>query len=154
VIALSVALGGSALAATAITSKKDVNKKGNLTKNAVDTKNIAGQAVTSGKLKNNGIKEKDYKDESVSSSKLGPITKVSETSPPAAVPPISATATCPDGSKVVGGGYSTAPPYDAIAGIPGAVVNRSERSNNGWTAHAMATEVGDTVTAIAYCLSS
>jgi hypothetical protein len=118
----------------------------------------------SGKLKNNGIKEKDYKDESVSSSKLGDesvtssklgsITKVSETSPPATVEPISATATCPDGSKVVGGGFSTAPPYDALAGIPGAVVNRSERSNNGWTAHAMATELGDTVTATAYCLSS
>jgi hypothetical protein len=143
-IALSVALGGSALAATAITSK-DVNNKGNLTKNAVDTKNIAGKAVTAKKLAKGAVKEKKIKDGAVSSSKLGEITKVSETSPPAAVPAINATATCPDGSKVVGGGFST---------TPGLVVHNSERSNSGWRADATANAPGQTVTAHAYCLEN
>ena len=67
-IALSVALGGSALAATAITSKKDVNNKGNLTKKAVDTNNIAGKAVTAKKLAPGAAKAGKIADGAVSSS--------------------------------------------------------------------------------------
>ena len=151
IVAMFAALGGGAFAATATTSKDAVNKNGNLNKNVVKKKNIAKNAVVTGKIKNGKVTGSKLSDESVSASKLGSITEVTETSPPAQAPAITATATCPEGSQVVAGGYSTNPPYDE-ANV-GPVVHKSERSNNGWKADATAVDTGDTVTAKAYCLS-
>ena len=151
VIALSVALGGSALATSAITSK-DVNKKGNLKKNAVKKKNIAKNAVVTGKIKNEKVTGSKLSEGAVSAEKLGSITEVTSTPTPLTVGVTgTATATCPEGSKVVGGGFGVAPFAAATSfGIP----QESKRSNNGWSAKAIGQFGAETITAYAYCLTS
>jgi hypothetical protein len=149
VFALIVGVAGSAIAGPdALTSisknktkkianqqaKKQINKR-----TPWETGDIADNAISSSKLA----------DESVKSDELGEITKVEETSPPAAVPQISATADCPGGTKVISGGFevtSATDPFDPP--IP----TGDQRSNNGWEAKAIAQNAGDTVTAYAYCL--
>ena len=150
VVALVAALTGTAIAGpdafTSISknktkkiankqSKKQINKQ-----TPWSSDDIATDAISSSKLS----------DEAVKADELGEISKVEETSPPAAVPPINATADCPSDTKVISGGFkvTAADPDPDATPIP----TGDQRSNNGWAATAIAQTEGDTVTAYAYCL--
>ena len=171
VIALFVGLSGGAYAANkiganqikgkAVTTGKLAGKAvttGKLAGKSVKTGKLAGQAVTesklgdqsvtSSKLGDGSVTSSKLSDESVKSDELGEITKVEETSPPAAVPQINATADCPGDTKVISGGFE-------VTGIDPndpPISTEDQRSNNGWKASAIAQNAGDTVTAYAYCL--
>jgi hypothetical protein len=152
VIALFVGLSGAAYAGNKIGTNQIKGKAvttGKLAGKAVTNGKLAGQAVKSGKLADGAVTSSKLSDESVKSDELGEITKVEESSPPAAVPQINATADCPAGTKVMSGGFkvtSATNPDDPP--IP----TGDKRSNNGWEARAVAQNPGDTVTAYAYCL--
>lgn len=133
VMALVAALAGSAVAQQATTSAKPVTKK----KVKKISKKQANKAVDAALP--------------IGASELGSITETSETSTATVAPPISATATCPDGTKVLSGGYSASPL--TLAGS-GTIVHKSKKSDNGWTAEGMAIAPGDSITAHAYCLSA
>jgi hypothetical protein len=159
VLALVVGVAGSAVAGpdafTSISKKKtkkiakqQANKQINK-KKPWTTGDIADNAITSNKLQDDSVSTSKLTDESVKSDELGEITKVEETSPPAAVPEISAEADCPNGTKVISGGFEVFSPSDPFdPPIP----TGDQRSNNGWEANAIAQNAGDTVTAYAYCL--
>lgn len=131
--ALAVALSGTAYAATKI-----------------DTNDIKSKAVTKAKLDTEAVSTNRLKDGAVRSDKLGSITEVEETSPPAAQPAITATADCPDDSTVIGGGFraTSVDPVDPVIAV------RDQREDNGWQADGVAQQPGDTITAYAYCLES
>ena len=156
IVAMFAALGGGAFAATATTSKQAVNNKGNLNKNVVKKKNIANGAVVTKKLKDGKVTGSKLSDESVSASKLGSITTVTDSSNITFGPSGgTATATCPPGSKVIGGGWEGSPPSGGINVVP----HVDKKSGNGWTASAsLVTSNGAggprTLTAYAYCLDS
>jgi hypothetical protein len=126
--ALVVALGGTAYAATKI-----------------DTNDIKGKAVTKPKIDKEAVSTNRLRAGAVRAGQLGPITEVDETSPGATAPPITATADCPSGSTVIGGGFSSQPTGNVN-------VERSQRDGNGWKVDGLASAPGDTVTAYAYCL--
>jgi hypothetical protein len=131
--ALVVALGGTAYAATKI-----------------DTGDIKNKAVTKAKLDKDAVSTNRLKDGAVRAAKLGSITEVEETSPPSVVEEeaITATADCPEGSTVIGGGFRVdlGDPDDPV------LVVRDRREDNGWQADGSAQEPEDTITAYAYCL--
>jgi len=135
VLALVAALAGTAVAGPDATTS--VSKK--------KTKKIANKQAKKQINKTLPIDSSELADGAVSGSKLGPIEQVSQTSPGAAAPPIDATATCPSGSTVLGGGF------DASPGVSARV---SKRTDNGWRADGTATAAGQTITAYAYCLDS
>ena len=152
IVAMFAALGGGAFAATATTSKQAINKKGNLNKNVVKKKNIAKNAVVTSKIKEGKVTGSKLSDESVNASKLGLITEV--TSAPTTVsdtPPGigSATATCPEGTKVIGGGFNT-----NTVGLPtnAGVAIENRRTDNGWRAGIFAQGAPVELTVSAYCL--
>jgi hypothetical protein len=126
--ALVVALGGTAYAATKI-----------------DTEDIKSKAVTKKKLDTGAVSTNRLADGAVRAVKLGPITEVEETSPPATAPPITATADCPAGTTVISGGFRVDPTTNVT-------VERDRREDNGWQADGVASAPGDTITAYAYCL--
>ena len=148
VLALVVGIAGSATAGPdAFTSisksktKKIANKQAKKQINKQTpwgTDDIADGAISSSKLS----------DEAVKADELGEITKVEETSPPAAVPQINATADCPGDTKVTSGGFKVTGIDPNDPPIP----TGDQRSNNGWATTAIAQNAGDTVTAYAYCL--
>ncbi len=160
IVAMFAALGGGAFAATATTSKKALDNKGNLQKNVVKKKNIAKNAVVKSKIKNSAVTEKKLKGESVTSSKLGQgsvkasqvgsITEVS--SSPTTVPVNtlgSATVSCPADTKVISGGYGT----NSSAANQGLGVE-SRRTDNGWRARILANDDDTQLTAYAFCLEA
>lgn len=126
--ALVVALSGTAYAATKI-----------------DTDDIKNKAVTKQKLDKAAVSTNRIVDGAVRAAKLGSITEVEETSPPAAVPAITATAECPSGTTVISGGFRVDPTGNVR-------VERDRRDDNGWQADGVASAPGDTITAYAYCL--
>ena len=159
IIAMFAALGGGAFAATATTSKQALNNKGNLQKNVVKKKNIAKNAVVKAKIKNSAVTEKKLKGESVTSSKLGEgsvkasqlgsITEVTSTPTTVLEDTVgSATVSCPAGTKVTGGGFSTNSNGITNAGVK----TESRRTDNGWRASIFAFGDPVQVTAHAYCL--
>lgn len=131
--ALAVALSGTAYAATKI-----------------DTDDIKNKAVTKQKLDKAAVSTNRIVDGAVRAAKLGPITEVEETSPPAAVPAITATAECPAGTTVISGGFrvDSNDPGDPV------IIVRDRREDNGWQADAIAQSPGETVSAYAYCLEA
>lgn len=172
-IALFVALGSGAYAANKVGTNQIKNKavtKQKLAGKSVTKVKLADEAVTTRKLQfaavgpnqlgfeavttsnvNEGaITESKLSDGAVKSDELGEITKVEETSPPAAQPGIDATADCPAGTKVISGGFEVTGVNPNDPPIP----TGDKRSNNGWEVSARAQAAGDTVTAYAYCLES
>jgi hypothetical protein len=129
--ALVVALSGTAYAATKI-----------------DTDDIKNKAVTKKKLDKAAVSTNRIVDGAVRAAKLGSITEVDETSPPAAVPAITATAECPSGTTVISGGFRV----DSIDPVDPVLAVRDRREDNGWQADGVAQNAGDTITAYAYCL--
>ena len=173
VIALFVGLSGGAYAAKvgtnqlkakSVTTGKIAGKavtSGKLAGKSVKTGKLAGQAVTASKLGDQSVTTSKLGDQavttgqlglgSVKSGQLGQITVVEETSPPAAVPQINATANCPPTTRVISGGVQVT----AIVPNDPPIITRDRRTNsNGWEANAIAQNAGDTVTAYAYCLES
>ena len=151
VIALFVGLSGGAYAANKVGTNQIKGKavtSGKLAGKAVTSSKLAGKAVKSGKLADGAVTSSKLSDESVKSDELGEITKVEESSPPAAQPQINATADCPAGSKVISGGFEV----DAIDPVDPPITTEDQRSNNGWEVSAVAQNAGDRVTAYAYCL--
>lgn len=106
---------------------------------SVATEKLSAESVTTSKISEGAVK----------SDELGQITKVEETSPPAAASAIDATADCPAGTKVISGGFEV-----TAASLSPPIPTGDKRSNNGWKASAVAQANGDTVTAYAYCLES
>jgi hypothetical protein len=101
------------------------------------------------------ISSEDLGEGSAVAAKLGSISQV--TGPATPVPPtgatVTSTATCPVGSKVLGGGSST----NESAFTPHLILTvGNKRSNNGWSASGydlLAAGTG-TMTAYAYCLEA
>ena len=152
-IALFVGLSGGAYAANKIGTNKIKGKSvttGKLAGQAVKPGKLANQSVTTDKLADLSVTTSKLSDESVKSGKLGEITKVEESSPPAAVPQINATADCAAGTKVMNGGFEVI----AIDPDDPPIPTEDQRSNNGWEASAVAQTPGDRVIAYAYCLES
>jgi hypothetical protein len=124
---------------------------GELADEAVTTDELGDQAVTTDKLGDQAVTTGKLGLGSVKSGQLGQITVVEQTSPPAAVPQINATANCPAGTRVISGGVQVT----AIVPVDPPIITRDRRTNNnGWEANAIAQNAGDTVTAYAYCLES
>ena len=117
---------------------------------AVTTSNVNEGAITESKLSNGAVGTAKISNGAVKSDELGEITNVEETSPPAALPGIDATADCPAGTKVISGGFEVTGVNPNDPPIP----TGDKRSNNGWEVSARAQAAGDTVTAYAYCLES
>jgi hypothetical protein len=144
-LALFVALGGGAYAATALPANSVGSKQ--LKKNAVVTAKIKNNAVSGSKVLNNSLAGPDVKESSLAKV---PSAAVADTATHAAAsaaldqvtyktaagtaPPTSAanvaTATCDAGQHVVGGGVKLATP--AIG-----VINDSypDANNTAWTVH-------------------
>jgi hypothetical protein len=139
--ALVVALSGTAYAATKIDTD-DIKKK------AVTKQKLDKDAVSTNRIRDGAVQAAKLGDAAVSASKLGSITEVDETSPPAAVPAITATAECPAGTTVISGGFRV----DSIDPVDPVLVVRDRREDNGWQADGVAQNAGDTITAYAYCL--
>ena len=160
-LALFVALGGGAFAASAITSA-DVKSNGNLKKGVVGKKELAKNAVVKSKIKNNAVTTKKLKNGAATSSKLGEgsvkasqvgsITEVVGTPTTVLENTIgSATVSCPADTKVISGGYNT----NSVTGANVGVEVENRRSDNGWRASIFAAGTGDTqLTAYAYCLEA
>ena len=147
VIALFVGLGGGAVAATAVTSGA-LDKKGNLKKNAVKKKNIKKNAVVTKKIKKEAVTGSRLSEGSVSGSKLGSITTVTDSTNIAQDTTGTATATCPEGSKVIGGGLEGS----LLTPAAGVIPYIDKKSDNGWMASALALNQPGTLTTYAYCL--
>lgn len=83
--------------------------------------------------------------------KAGPVVAVSQVQTLAPEQSAAAVAACPDGTTLVGGGFSSGP-LDAES-LEGIVVSESRRQGNGWLAGAANLSFTDpgTVTAYAYC---
>ena len=118
IVAMFAALGGGAFAATATTSKKALDSKGNLQKNVVKKKNIAKNAVVTKKIKDGKVTGSKLSEGSVSASKLGSFTVRTTTGDvpgdPAPGNGLSEARTsevsCNAGEKAIGGGISDIQP--------------------------------------------
>lgn len=120
-LVIAVAGGSTAIALSASTAKKtDVNKKGNIRAGRVTTSKLANGAVTAGKLS---------RIEVVQATDLN-----------------AATAVCPAGERLLGGGGD-------IPSGAGAALNTSMPEGNGWHV-VINTGVGArNVNAYAFCLN-
>jgi hypothetical protein len=100
-------------------------------------------------------KKLDKKFLPIGASNLGSITERSgSTTDVAAGADGTATASCEDGEKVVGGGYTTAS-STLVGPFSFNVPYESKRSNNGWRVSVGNTgTISGPLTAIAYCLDS
>ena len=145
IVAMFAALGGGAFAATATTSKKALDNKGNLQKNVVKKKNIAKNAVVTKKIKDGKVTGSKLSDESVSASKLGTIVERSAQVNVPANNRAATTAVCLDGETVISGGGQLDGPNSAIY--------TSQREGNGWQGNARNNNPGPRLfTVKVYCL--
>jgi uncharacterized iron-regulated membrane protein len=159
-LALFVALGGGAYAATALPANSVGSKQ--LKKNAVAAAKIKSNAVTRSKVRDNSLTGADINEASVAkvpaaaladaathATAAAAIDKVTYKTAAGTAPPSSAataaTATCDSGQHVVGGGVKLDPP-----GI--GVVNDSypDTSNTAWTAHVGNGTSGNTATSLSF----
>jgi hypothetical protein len=147
-LALFLALGGGAYAATALPANSVGSKQ--LKKNAVVTAKIKNNSVTGSKLLDNSVTGADINEstlakvrsataadtattatQAATATALGKVTyKTAPGNAPASSAANVATATCDAGQHVLGGGVKLTPP-----GI--GVINDSypDTSNTAWTAH-------------------
>ncbi len=161
VLALFVALGGTAFAASQL-GKNTVGSK-QLKKNAVTTAKIKNKAVTGAKIKPETITGTQVKKQSltgkqvvgsslsgVSASSLSSVTYVASTVTLAESFPDSTgtpgTATCPPGTKVIGGGATVSDEAEGFVNDSGPTSDR-----NSWKATGFAANTSTTMTVTAIC---
>ena len=115
-IALFLALGGGAYAATA------------LPRNSVGTKQLKNRAVTGAKIRDHSVTGADVKQGTLKATGAATYKTAAGTAP-ASTAANTATATCDPGQQVVGGGVKVDPPTIGV-------VNDSfpDSNNTAWTA--------------------
>lgn len=115
---------------------------------------IATGAVTSAKLSNGAVGMTKIAGGAVSASKLAPVTQVvSETGLLANGSSATATANCPAGTLVIGGGFDNV--TDAGVSTTGVRMARSLRVGNGWRAARVNQGASSVkIRAFAYCLAA
>ena len=131
-LALFIALGGGAYAATA------------LPRNSVGTKQIKRSAVTGAKVRNHSLTGADF-NQSTLKTTVAVTYKTAATTAPAGSAANTATAACGPGQQVVGGGVKLDPP-----GI--GLVNDSfpDSNNTAWTARVGNASNGSTAAQLSF----
>ena len=137
VIALFIALGGSAYAAAKFSGKQIKPK-------TIPANRIKPNSLTSSQIKDSTLKGVK------SASALNSVTyqSASVTLDPANVNPITVTATCPAGLKAVGGGGLISDPNQGFLNDQGVVPG-----GTGYTAHAFSGAAPSVLTVTAVCTS-
>lgn len=146
VIALFVALGGSVYAAGKINGKQ-------IKKNSIPGNRLKPASITGKQIKANSLTGKQVKGSSlsgVSASSLASVQYAVATVTIAESFPGSngtnGTATCPSGTKVIGGGATLSNEAEAFVNDSGPTSDR-----NGWTATGYAGNASTTMTVTAIC---
>jgi len=168
VIALVAAMSGAAVALPG----ENTVKSNDIKKQAVHKSDIERGAVTSAKIRNEGVRATDLATGSVNLSKLGifPVTRYVEQPVPDDGTPTQAVATCQAGEQLIAGGASLGRPDPGTfepdlrllssrpAGPQGQLLeNGSPLGGAGWRAAAIndpggGTGTGATIFAFAICL--
>jgi hypothetical protein len=160
-------IGSSLLASGSVRSEQlggGVVTSGKLKNGAVTSEKLVGSAVGANQLAANSVANGKIQDGAVTSQKLAStllgqlvrnVSYVSKVSGPVATAsPQTATAECPGGRQVIGGGAKLLPGDATIVQLTESVPSvGTENKRTGWTAVAKTSEVGKTfaVEAVAIC---